>query len=98
MLKRCSRINNFFLGCSIVTIAVALSPLVGCQRKESATAPVHGKVLLNGQPLATGAVITSLSGGRGAQGVIKNGEFQLGTFTADDGALVGTPPSGRHCK
>jgi len=90
MLTRGSRINNFFLGCSILTIAIAFSPSVGCQRKQSATAPVHGKVLLNGQPLATGAVITSSTSGRGAQGVIKNGEFTLGTFTADDGALVGT--------
>jgi hypothetical protein len=52
-------------------------------------ASVHGKATLDGQPIAFGTVVTMPDNGRGAQGVIKNGEFQLGTNAASDGALVG---------
>jgi hypothetical protein len=64
--------------------------VAGCNSKTSNLAAVKGKVQLNGQPLANGAVVTDFAGGRGAQGVVKNGEFELGTFAADDGALVGS--------
>jgi hypothetical protein len=61
----------------------------GCGGSQSAVAHVRGKVTLDGKPLAMGAVVTLPSGGRGAQGVIKNGEFELGTYSSNDGALIG---------
>jgi hypothetical protein len=53
-------------------------------------AQVHGKVTLDGKPLADGAVVTKPESGRGAQGFIRNGEFELGTKGKNDGASIGT--------
>ncbi len=63
----------------------------GCGQKGPTTAPVEGRVLLNGQPLTTGNVLTIPDAGRGAKGPIQpDGSFQLGTFKTEDGAIVGT--------
>lgn len=63
----------------------------GCGHKGPTVAPVKGKVLLNGQPLSTGRVITLPSGGRGATGNIRSdGTFELWTFGENDGATIGT--------
>jgi hypothetical protein len=68
---------------------VATFGLAGCNTGPE-VAIVRGKVELDGEPLKTGAVLTSTSAGRGAQGTINaNGEFELGTFAANDGALPG---------
>jgi len=62
----------------------------GCSKKGPTIVPVQGRVLLNGQPLTTGSVITIPAAGRGAKGFIQpDGSFQLGTYTARDGAIVG---------
>ena len=60
----------------------------GCGSK-SPLATVRGKVELNGRPLASGNVMTLPKGGRGARAAILNGEFELGTFGKNDGALIG---------
>jgi hypothetical protein len=88
MLNHGLKIAWSLLSCPMAVVVISL-PLAGCQPKNSATVPVRGKVFLNGQPLKTGGVITSFEGGRGAQGVIRDGEFELGTFASDDGALPG---------
>jgi len=74
---------------SVCVVSFAAISFAGCNKKTSNLAAVKGKVQLNGQPLVNGAVITDFAGGRGAQGAVKNGEFELGTFTANDGALIG---------
>jgi hypothetical protein len=62
----------------------------GCSKKGPAIAHVKGRVLLNGQPLTTGSVITIPTAGRGAKSFIQtDGAFELGTFAASDGAIVG---------
>jgi predicted small lipoprotein YifL len=72
-------------------IAGACVTLAGCGQKNPLTAPVKGKVALNGQPLKSGNVITLPSNGRGAHGAItSDGSFELGTFTKDDGAIIDT--------
>ena len=54
-------------------------------------APVEGKVLLNGQPMTAGRVMTTPPSGRGANGIIQvDGTFELKTHNVGDGALVGT--------
>src|SRR3954469_25678748 len=71
---------------AVIMIAAACA---GCGSKSS-VGTVHGKVLLDDKPLATGAVVTLPSSGRGAHGTISGGEFELGTVGNRDGAAVGT--------
>jgi hypothetical protein len=73
----------------LLLIATFVSLISGCGSK-SRVASVQGTVVLDDKPLASGAVMTLPSGGRGAQGAIRNGTFVLGTFEDDDGALIGT--------
>jgi hypothetical protein len=62
----------------------------GCGPKRPPMAPVKGKVILDGQPLTKGNVSTVPDAGRGAHGDIQpDGTFELYTYRAKDGALVG---------
>jgi hypothetical protein len=74
--------------CHCLTLVSALALLCGCGSKSSIV-PVHGKVMLDGQPLAKGFILTRPESGRGAKGVIANGEFDLGTNADRDGAAIG---------
>jgi hypothetical protein len=79
--------------CRIYSCAAAsifAAALAGCGSNTSPVAQVRGKVLLNGEPLAKGAIVTLPEGGRGARGAIIDGQFELGTFGNADGALIGT--------
>jgi len=70
-----------------LTIAVADA---GCSGYQQETAPVRGKVTLNGKPLPGGSVMFVPQHGRGAVGQIDgNGSFVLGTYRETDGAIVG---------
>ncbi len=64
---------------------------VGCGTPKPATAPVAGRVLVDGKPLAEAAVLFEpVAGGVPARGSTRaDGSFTLSTFTRDDGALVG---------
>lgn len=78
----------------IVALAGALS---GCGDARIATAPVHGIVTVDGQPLPQGRVMLAPIPGNDAKdpgpaayGVIQpDGTFVLGTFADGDGAVVG---------
>lgn len=71
--------------------------LTGCQKNSHQVAPVHGRVTLDGKPLATGRVMlspiaagNSLDAGKPAYGWIQaDGSFQLSTYSEADGAVVG---------
>jgi hypothetical protein len=64
--------------------------IVGCDQSTPEVAPVKGKVLIDGQPLKKGNVITLPSAGRGARGVIaSDGTFELTTYVKGDGARIG---------
>jgi hypothetical protein len=85
LLTRIPDISRLCIFVLIFSIAFA-----GCSRKGPAIAPVKGRVLLDGRPLTTGSVITLPTAGRGAKSFIQHdGTFQLGTFGATDGAIVG---------
>lgn len=73
-------------------LSYCLAAAVGCGGDEKPNLlPVHGTVMLNGQPLATGQVVTMLETGRGAAGQIQpDGTFELTTYEKGDGALPGT--------
>ena len=63
----------------------------GCNDNSPSVVPVRGKVLLDGEPLTSGSVLTTPAAGRGARGAIESdGTFELSTYGNGDGALPGT--------
>jgi len=65
--------------------------LAGCGGPERLpTAPVEGKVLYNGEPLAFGSVVFIPEAGLPAKGTIQpDGTFRLSTYGDGDGAILG---------
>ena len=64
--------------------------VVGCSRGLTLV-PVEGRVVLNGKPLASGAIMVQPEAGPAAQAMIQpDGSFRLGTFAPEDGAIPGT--------
>jgi hypothetical protein len=75
---------------SYVFLGVLLVFCAGCGSKHAPMAPVEGRVLLDGRPLASGSVGTIPVAGRGAHGDVQSdGSFALHTFGKNDGALIG---------
>ena len=69
---------------------LSLAACLGCGPATPEVVPVTGKVLLDGQPLTVGRVLTTPSAGRGSNGLIgSDGTFELSTFGQRDGALIG---------
>jgi hypothetical protein len=79
--------SDRFFTIHVVILAALLYS--GCGQKSS-LGRVHGKVTLDGQPLPSGSVVTLPAAGRGAHGMIKNGEFELSTAGENDGVVLGT--------
>jgi hypothetical protein len=72
--------------------ALALLAAVGCGPVRPATHPVSGVVKYrDGELMRVGVVVFTPSvGAPSARGVVDGeGQFKLGTFEADDGAIVG---------
>jgi len=65
---------------------------VGCGDGRPTRVPVSGKVVIDGKPLAFGAVrFTPAEGGRPATGELDaGGAFKLTTFEPEDGAAPGS--------
>jgi hypothetical protein len=80
--------RRFMLPLAGLLLALAAA---GCGKAKPATAPVTGRVLLDGKPLAGAAIMLEpVSGGVPARGSTGgDGSFTLSTFGRDDGALVG---------
>jgi len=78
-------------GCLPLAAFLLALAAAGCGKAKPATAPVTGRVLLDGKPVAGAAVMLEPVGGgvpaRGSTGA--DGSFTLSTFGRDDGALVG---------
>lgn len=72
-------------------VAVIYGATIGCTKGDRvAVVPVSGKVLLDGQPLAFGAVTFQPMRGQPATGTIQpDGSFKLSTYRENDGAAVG---------
>lgn len=64
----------------------------GCGTKYPETAPVSGKITVDGVPVTTGRIIFyPTSGARLSSGEIQpDGNYSLTTFKAGDGALLGS--------
>lgn len=65
--------------------------LTGCGTNSGELlVPVEGRVLIDGEPMQSGSVITTPAEGRGARGTIgEDGHFLLTTRDAGKGAVVG---------
>jgi hypothetical protein len=79
--------NRFHLivGCVLVC------HFAGCKGNQYEIAPVAGKVVYQGQPLSSGAVMFHPENGPVAYAAIQaDGTFQLTTYSNGDGAVLGT--------
>ena len=75
---------------NLAVLAIAVLA-VGCRDSDQlATAPVHGTVTLDGDPLKMGVVIFAPTNGRPAKAKIQaDGTYKLGTYDDEDGAILG---------
>lgn len=76
-------------------VLLAISLVTGCGKPSHQldTAPVRGKVTIDGQPLTAGYVTVVTSRGRASSGEIQpDGTFEMSTYEPGDGAQVGTHP------
>jgi hypothetical protein len=76
--------------CIVHVVVLTALLCAGCGQKTSSVASVHGKVTLDGKPLPSGSIVTLPAAGRGASAPIQMGEFELSTFSKNDGAIIGT--------
>lgn len=82
--------QQYFAGSCLLIVLTCLS-IVGCGQSHPPVAKVIGTVTYQGKPAIGGRVLFLPDGG-GKQGlgtIQPDGSFVLGTFSADDGALVG---------
>jgi hypothetical protein len=83
--------SNVAQSVKAIAFASFLIAIVGCGRGLPETAPVHGRVTVDGQPVSEGMMTFHPPAGRPATGVIKpDGTFELSTFEPADGALLGS--------
>jgi len=70
---------------------IAILVLVGCGQKGPKMAKVVGTVTVNGEPVAKANVVFAPESGQrvASGGTDDEGNFELGTFAIDDGAIVG---------
>jgi hypothetical protein len=81
---------NAFQRTLILACLTMIALLTGCNDQRQGLVPVAGQVLIDGNPLSKGVVRFAPEGGRNSMGAINSdGRFTLGSYTADDGALVG---------
>lgn len=82
---------------TILACGALIGCSAGCQKNPHRVAPVHGRVTLDGRPLAVGRVMlapiadgNALDAGKPAYGWIQpDGSYQLSTYSPSDGAIVG---------
>jgi hypothetical protein len=80
----------------VVCLAGVALLVAGCSEGGKPTAPVSGKVTLDGEAVTSGVltfspVASGAEAGKGASGVIQSdGSYTLTTYAAGDGAVIGT--------
>ncbi len=90
--KRSGIAGRFSTENAALLAALAAAALLssGCGSSYPATAPVSGKVTLEGEPVIKGTIMFYPEDGRPAMGDIQpDGTYQLRTFAEADGALPG---------
>ena len=80
-----------FPSSNAMILAIWTCVALGCRDSgQLETAPVAGRVLIDGKPLTTGTVAFIPQRGRGARGNIQSdGSFELSTYQDGDGAVLG---------
>jgi hypothetical protein len=83
--------DRFCHNAAAISLAI-VAATAGCRNaNELDTAPVSGRVVLNGKPLSRGSVTFVPNRGRVANGDIQpDGTFELSTYRSGDGAIVGS--------
>ncbi|WP_417390167.1 hypothetical protein [Gimesia sp.] len=78
-------------GLLTLLLSLVLLTAYGCGDGHPARSTVSGKVTYNGKPLSIGSLVfIPVNGGPSAQGKIdRNGSYEMGTFTDDDGVIPG---------
>lgn len=77
---------------AVLATGLVLAGIAGCGVKgEFETAPVYGKVTVNGRPLETGSLVfVPVASGPSAQANLdSSGNYVLGTYSTNDGAVIG---------
>jgi hypothetical protein len=73
-----------------ISLLLACLAFLGCSDGRPMRVPVAGKVVIDGRPVASGAVRFTPAQGRPATGAIGlDGHFRLTTFEPDDGVVPG---------
>lgn len=72
-----------------VSTAVFLLLLASCAERHPKTAPVKGTITYQGKRVPQGSIMFQPLEGPAATGNIRNGDYVLKTFAADDGAILG---------
>jgi hypothetical protein len=89
-----TRLVKAFASLNVMSVMFAIGMCFtwGCGNSDQLeTAPVSGRVLIDGKPLTTGTVAFIPQQGRGARGNIQSdGSFELSTYQNGDGAVLGT--------
>lgn len=81
------RCNHHCLWLLLLAIAV----VTGCGPSRPETAEVSGRVTFQGKPVPEGRILFWPPSGRPAMAEIKSdGTYELTTFDAEDGAVIGT--------
>lgn len=75
-----------------LSLAALIVALAGCGSSyQLETAPVSGRVTLDGKPVGPCTIVFTPPQGRAASGPVNpDGTFTLSTYDAGDGAIVGT--------
>jgi len=76
----------------VAAILLTLPAVTGCGGNPAAleTAPVEGRVTLDGEPVSQGIVRFNPDRGRAGKGAIQaDGTFTISTYAPGDGAVVG---------
>lgn len=84
-----------FVSCCVILQLLIL--VAGCEDNKRSVAPVSGRIMLDGKPLAGGSIVTqplpppgSLIAGKGSGAYCDaDGRFQLETLDGRAGAIVG---------
>jgi hypothetical protein len=72
----------------LATLLLIACCCTGCF--NNGLAQVSGVVSVDGQPVSTGTIMFTPTGGPAAVGEIKNGQYTLTTFKSGDGAWIGS--------
>lgn len=85
------RKNQVLYWCIACLVPLVLS---GCRPgHQRDTAPVRGRVTVDGTPVTSGFVVIIPESGRMAKGMIQSdGSFTMGTYRANDGVQLGRHP------